>query len=90
MSSPGAGSKSQGQHHKPAPEPVIFGAQLLGAEPSACLYVGDSPFDMQAGRDAGCKTVAVTWGMFSRDTLAAEHPDFMVDTFEELIDLAAR
>lgn len=75
---------------KPDPDPVIQGAEALGLAPGECLYVGDSPFDLQAGRAAGCETVAVTWGMFSEDELAAEHPDYLCRTFTELLEIARR
>lgn len=63
--------------HKPAPGPVAHGCDLLKLPPSSCLYVGDSPFDMQAGNGAGCLTAAALWGMFPRHDLVSEHPDFV-------------
>lgn len=73
--------------HKPDPGPVRYGCELLELDPSECLYVGDSPFDMQAGNGAGCVTVAVTWGMFSRDLLAANSPTHTIDEPEGLAAL---
>lgn len=70
--------------HKPDPEPVCQAAHMLGLAPESCAYVGDSPYDMQAGRGAGCLTVAVLWGMFSEDVLRAEGPDVVLRSFEEL------
>lgn len=72
---------------KPAPGPVILGMGLLGLASNECLYVGDSPFDIQAGHDAGCRTVAVTWGMFSIERLQDMHPDFIIDDPVELVRL---
>ena len=59
---------------KPDPEPVALGARLMGADPKACFYVGDSPFDMQAGAAAGAATVAVGWGQHPLASLRAERP----------------
>ena len=73
--------------HKPDPGPVAYGCELLGYAPSECLYVGDSPFDMQAGNGAGCTTVAVTWGMFSPEVLAASLPSHTIEKPEELAAL---
>ncbi len=61
--------------HKPAPGPVLEGCRRMGLATSSCLYVGDSEFDIRAGNAAGTTTVAVLWGMASRATLEAEHPD---------------
>ena len=73
--------------HKPDPEPIAYGAALLGVDPRRCVYVGDSPFDMQAGQAAHAETIAVSWGSFSRERLEAEHPDAICDTFDELADV---
>lgn len=73
--------------HKPKPGPVRHACELLGIKPEEALYVGDSPFDMQAGNGAGCPTVAVTYGMFPRERLEAENPTFIIDSACELLDL---
>lgn len=65
--------------HKPDPGPVMHGCDLLGLPTGACVYVGDSPYDMQAGGKAGCTTVAATWGMFPASVLRAESPHFICD-----------
>lgn len=59
---------------KPDPQPVVRGCELLGFDPSECLYVGDAPFDLQSGNAAGASTAAVTWGMFNEPALTAERP----------------
>lgn len=74
--------------HKPDPEPVRQAARQLGVAPEMCAYVGDSPYDMQAGLGAGCLTVAVTWGMFAETTLRAEGPHLVMREVEELLCLA--
>lgn len=73
--------------HKPDPAPVVYGCKLAGFAPGQCMYVGDSPFDMAAGRDAGCTTVAALWGMFPRDVMEAERPDFLCETVDDLVAL---
>ncbi|MDO4442955.1 MAG: HAD-IA family hydrolase [Slackia sp.] len=70
--------------HKPDPDPVVLGARLIGAAPERCAFVGDSPFDVQAGNDAGCYTAAVTWGMFETDILRERRPDVICRRFDEL------
>lgn len=63
--------------HKPAPGPIIHGCDVIGVRAQQCLYVGDSPFDMQAGNAAGCFTAAALWGMFPEADLRVEAPDFV-------------
>jgi len=74
------------EKHKPDPEPLLLGAERLGADPAQTAYVGDSPFDMRAAKAAGMYGVAVTWGrIHDRSRLESEEPDAIVDTAEELL-----
>ena len=74
------------ERHKPHPEPLLLGAERLGADPAETAYVGDSPFDIRAAKAAGMFAVAVTWGrIHDRERLEAEEPDAIVDTAEELL-----
>jgi pyrophosphatase PpaX len=74
------------ERHKPDPEPLLLGAERLGADPAQTAYVGDSPFDVRAAKAAGMFAVAVTWGrIHDRSRLEAEEPDAIVDAAEELL-----
>lgn len=73
--------------HKPDPGPVRYGCELMGLAPEECVYVGDSPYDIQAGNGAGCTTVACTWGMFAPELLAEQNPAFTIDRPEGLLGL---
>ena len=74
------------ERHKPDPQPLLLGAERLGAEPSRTAYVGDSPFDVRAAKAAGIYAIAVTWGrIHDREKLEAEEPDAIVDSAEELL-----
>ena len=69
---------------KPDPEPVHLALDHLGAKPAHALFVGDSPHDIAAGRDAGTATAACLWGPFTREQLAAERPDHWLASFADL------
>jgi phosphoglycolate phosphatase len=47
---------------KPHPTPLLHAAQVSGVDPARCIYVGDDLRDIQAGKAAGMRTLAVTWG----------------------------
>ncbi len=47
---------------KPAPDGVLRAAEELGVDPGQCVYVGDSPLDVGAARDAGAVPLAAGWG----------------------------
>lgn len=74
--------------HKPDPEPLIKGLELLGyVPPEQAAYVGDSPFDVAAARAAGIASVAVSWGAFSEDTLREAQPDHLVEDIDSAVDV---
>ena len=73
---------------KPHPAPLLKLAEKLRVEPQHCAYIGDYRGDIIAARDAGMVSVAVLWGgMFPTETLLAEHPDYVIERPEELLDL---
>ncbi len=57
------------EHAKPAPDLLLLAAQQLELPASACWYVGDSTWDMQAAAAARMVAVAVTYGAVSGATL---------------------
>ena len=46
----------------PHPAPLIHACFALAVSPGDCLYVGDDPRDIEAGRAAGMQTIGVRWG----------------------------
>jgi pyrophosphatase PpaX len=71
--------------HKPDPEPVVEALRQLGAEPGDAAFVGDSPFDMGAGKAAGVFTVGVGWGgLHAEEALRDAGADAIVHSLEEL------
>ena len=52
---------------KPSAEPMLYACGQIGIAPQHCLYVGDAERDMQAGKNAGMKTVLAMWGYLAPD-----------------------
>jgi len=75
------------EHGKPDPEPVLMALDALDSSPGEALFIGDSHHDIEAGRRAGVTTVAVTWGPFSREKLAAAQPDHWLEEPQQLFAL---
>jgi phosphoglycolate phosphatase len=69
---------------KPAPDVLWAALKALDAKPEHCLFVGDSPADMEAGRRAGVKLCAVRYGYGNVEELARWSPDYWVDDLREL------
>ena len=74
------------ERHKPHPEPVLAALEQLGAEPAEAAFVGDSPFDVGAGKAAGVFTIAVAWGNIHPVERLAE-ADVVVETPSQLLDV---
>jgi pyrophosphatase PpaX len=74
--------------HKPYPEPLLRGLELLDDVPKEeAAYVGDSPFDVEAAKAAGLTSVAVSWGAFPEDRLREGDPDHLVPDIESAVDV---
>lgn len=58
-----------GHGAKPGPGMCLAFARQLGLEPARVAMVGDSRHDLEAGRAAGMRTVAVLTGIARRDEL---------------------
>ena len=70
---------------KPAPDPILLGAKTLSVDVSQCVYLGDSPFDIQAANAAGVTSAAALWGMFSAEALAVQKPDCSFESFADFV-----
>jgi HAD superfamily hydrolase (TIGR01509 family) len=60
---------------KPDPEPIYMAMErLLIDDPAEVVFVGDSPADMFAARNAGCVGVAALWGTLDAEMLMDAGP----------------
>lgn len=74
-------------HMKPHPAPLLAAARALGVEPQRCLYVGDDRRDIEAGRAAAMRTVAVSFGYLNGSDPAEWAADAIVSTPAEIENL---
>jgi len=72
---------------KPAPDAVMAALAALRCAPQQALMVGDTTADILAGKAAGLKTCAVTYGFGSLEELQRCQPDYVIDTFSDLVRL---
>ena len=69
---------------KPSPLMLLEAARSCGVDPSDCLMVGDTKFDVEAGRAAKMKTCGYIPGFRGRTELAEAGADFLIERFSEL------
>jgi pyrophosphatase PpaX len=70
--------------HKPDPDPILFALERLHVGPDAVIYVGDSPYDIQAARAAGVASGAALWGLHGKDDLLELWPTHTFETPREV------
>lgn len=66
---------------KPAPDPYLRAAELLGVEPDRSVAIEDSQWGLMAARDAGMRTIGVTT-TYARTAL--QRADAIVDSLDEV------
>jgi len=68
-------------------EKILHAVNKYRIAPVDTYYIGDTAGDIQEGRQAGIKTIGVTWGWHDADKIAQEQPDFLFTEPEELLQL---
>jgi len=69
---------------KPHPEPLRLALKQMELEAAACVYVGDSPQDLEMARRAGVQAIAVLGPFPTEKQLRAARPVLLLESIEEL------
>ena len=75
------------QNTKPDPEPMYLAAKQINIKPNECIYVGDHPRDIDAGRNAEMYTILAAYGYLPlqhKDDLNAWQANCIVNDVKEL------
>lgn len=72
---------------KPDPTLLLRLMERIGAEREETLFVGDSNVDIRTAKNGGLTGCGVLWGFRTREELAQEGADFIVESPEELAEL---
>jgi len=73
---------------KPDPEGVqLIMRKFPDVSEDEFIMVGDMTVDIQAGKNAGIKTGAVSWGFGKKEELLSLNPDIFFDTPEDLLKI---
>lgn len=70
---------------KPHPEPLLAACRIIAIAPQSCVYVGDDRRDIEAGRAAGMKTVAVRYGYLNGSSPDTWEADAIIDRPQDLL-----
>jgi HAD superfamily hydrolase (TIGR01509 family) len=72
---------------KPHPEPLRLALRQMELDPSACVYVGDAPQDVEMARRSGVRAIGVLGPFPTEKRLRAARPEFLIGSIEELPDV---
>jgi pyrophosphatase PpaX len=75
---------------KPSPEQINRICRQLDVFPAQTVMVGDTSFDILAGKNAGCCTIGVLWGAMTMDILVEAGADYLARNTEELLEILNR
>lgn len=81
-----AGNSGYPKKPDPGSLKALMGKEAAG--PSETLFVGDSSIDTETGSKAGVLTVVLAQGFSEREELEQAGPDYLVEDFQELLELA--
>ena len=71
---------------KPDPEPLFKALENLKETPERAVMIGDSNVDIEAGKNAGTKTIRAVYG-FHKDYLHNPEPDFIIKDISDLLKI---
>ena len=72
---------------RPDPEPLLKAIELLKSSAAQAFYCGDTPPDIVQGRRAGVKTIGLTTGLYTKEELETEKPDFVFDNINAVLNI---
>ena len=70
---------------KPASDPVDKVLMIFSLRPETCIVVGDTVYDIQMGKNAGCRTIGVSYGNGTRQQLEEAGADYVIDDIQDLL-----
>jgi phosphoglycolate phosphatase len=72
---------------KPNPHGLLYLMRNYQASRDETWMIGDSPIDIQVARNAGCTSLAVSYGFTCEEELCKHRPDYLLRHFREIWQL---
>ena len=69
---------------KPHPGMLLRAMAETGADPASTVMVGDTTYDMELARAAGCRAIGVTWGYHPAEDLLTTGAGTLIHDYSEL------
>lgn len=76
---------------KPYPDPILLACQQLACQPQECIYIGDHPRDIAAGRAAGTYTALAAYGYLpSNAPISSWQADYIAQDVTQIYQLVSQ
>ena len=69
---------------KPHPGMLLRAMAETGADPASTVMIGDTTYDMELARAAGCRAIGVTWGYHPAEDLLTAGAGTLIHDYSEL------
>ena len=77
--------------HKPDPQPINITLEKLGSVPENAIMLGDTLFDLLCAKNAGVKSVLVSWSLAlggkTKEELGDAAPDYILEKPSDLLEI---
>ena len=81
-------SSDSTKNRKPHPEPMYYACELSNTSPEECVYIGDARRDIEAGQNAGMKTIIAEYGYIdSEENIRDWQADYSIQSPSQLLAL---
>ena len=77
----------EGVEKKPAPDGVYEICKLLNITTNEVIFIGDTNIDIKTGKNAGVRTIGVSWGFRVRAEIEEAGADYIVKSAEEILGI---
>ncbi len=67
---------------------IDYAMEKYGVGREETFYIGDTVGDILEAKQAGVRSVAVTWGWHDRERLIASNPDFLAEKPDDLLKIS--
>jgi N-acetyl-D-muramate 6-phosphate phosphatase len=81
-------SSDSTEKRKPHPEPMYYACKLANSLPEECVYIGDARRDIEAGHNAGMKTIVAEYGYIGNNENTIDwQADYSIQSPSQLLAL---
>ena len=75
------------KNKKPDPEAVELILKSMGVDKNSAAVVGDTTYDIEMGKKAGCHTIGAAYGNHTKEMLLGEGAEHIIYDFQDILHI---